>query len=470
MNLTIHNKPSKDEMMTWIQGFTKWPHRQTGTPEGEASASYVEETFKKLGLVDVEIEPVQSVCRETSVCELQIEDASVDCFLANGTNRKDEIGESNTNINNAELIYLGKGLDEDFEDVDVTNKIVVCDIYFKPHKQKNFLNYFDGSKAYDPLKKLDKNLNLYNIYSPNNWPFNYMHALKKGAVGFIGILQNFMDSKYFHEDYTDIVDIDGYMEIPALWVSRNDGEQIKKILKENGSTVGKMKVKTNYQYKNALNVKGVVKGKSDDIIVIHSHHDAMCRGAVQDASGMSVVFSLAKYFASLPKEEVKSTLMFLSTDSHYTDYEGHVGFLNKREANGDNIIMDLAIEHVGKAMELDSNNNIVLYDESEARMMYVADEKSLPDIVYQLVEKNNLEKTMILPIKHKSGGEFTSDDVNSDAYDFNSRGIPVVSILTAPMYLYHDSDEIDKVHQESLEPLALTYLELVYKVWDTFEL
>ena len=135
------------------------------------------------------------------------------------------------------------------------------------------------------------------------------------------------DSHYFHEDYTDIVNVGGYMELPALWVAKKDGEKLKAAVKSNVVSKGSLHVKTVYELKEALNVKGIIRGMSDDIIVVHSPHDAICRGAVQDASGMSVVFSLAQYFAARPKEEIKTTLMFLSTDSHYTDYEGHVGFI-----------------------------------------------------------------------------------------------------------------------------------------------
>ena len=61
----------------------------------------------------------------------------------------------------------------------------------------------------------------------------------------------------------------------------------------------------------------------------------------------------------------------------------------------------------------------------------------LLELVRKAVERFDLEKTVIFPVG-KSGGDFTNDDVCSDAYDFNAAGIPVVSILAAPMYLFHN--------------------------------
>ena len=66
------NRPDKNEMMSWIERFTQWPHRMTGTPEGKASAQYVADTFRELGLEEVAIEPVPSVCHFVSDCLLTV--------------------------------------------------------------------------------------------------------------------------------------------------------------------------------------------------------------------------------------------------------------------------------------------------------------------------------------------------------------------------------------------------------------
>ena len=91
-------------------------------------------------------------------------------------------------------------------------------------------------------------------------------------------------------------------------------------------------VETESEYKKALTVTGMLEGMADDIVLVHSHHDAAVEGGVQDASGMSVVFALAQHFAAMPKAERKTTMMFVSTDSHYPDYEGHDKFLDMMEA------------------------------------------------------------------------------------------------------------------------------------------
>lgn len=454
--------PDSDSMMEKIKQMTKLPHRKTGTEEGKKSAEYVEKIFRETGLEEVQTEEIDSICLEWGEYSLRYGDVQIECFPANGTNRKSETGEFRSYIDNAETIYAGKGAPEDFENIDVKGKIVVCDIFFKTLHPMELLSWVEGAEIYDPHHKAEKPLKKYDIYTPNNWPYNYMTAMKKGAAGFVGILHDFMDCHYYHEDYIDIVDIDGYMELPAVWVSAKDGERLKGLIKGDAA-IGSLTVETIYEKKKARCVKGEIKGTSNEYILVHSHHDAVNKGAVQDASGMSVVFALAELFVGILDKPLEKGIMFAATDSHYTDYEGHVGFIKNREKENKNIVLDLAIEHIAKEMDLDDKNNIILHDEPETRMLYVdKNEEGLLELVKKAVERFDIEKTVILPVG-RSGGEYTSDDVCSDAYDFNAAGIPVVSILSAPMYLFHNSDDVDKVHQPSLSKILKMYAYIILK-------
>lgn len=459
----------KEEMLAWIEGFTKFPHRRTGTPEGLASAKYVEETFREIGLADVKTETVRSVMRDCPVYSLKAGGKAIDCFFANGTNRRAETGEFHAEITDAEIVYLGTGTKEDFANIDVEGKIVLCDVYFKEINAKTLLTWTEGAELYDPAGRTENDVAKYDIYTPNDWPYNYLYAKEKGAAGFIGILHNFMDCHYYHEDYIDIVDTGGYMDMPAVWVSREDGKRLAAECSRKQQAEGcecepltvDLTVHTVYAEGEARIVSGKLAGKSDEMIVIHSHHDAVNRGAVQDASGMSEVFALADLFAKLPESLREKTLLFVATDSHYTDYEGHEGFLEKRKKAGDRIIADFAIEHVAQEMHLDEDNHIVLTGEPETRMVYADEKSGLLELAKEAIERYNLDKTVIFPVRGKSGGEYTSDDVCSDAYVFNAAGIPVVSLLSAPMYLFHNSDTLDKVHQESLEQIRDLYAYMI---------
>lgn len=463
--------PDENKIFEWIKGFTKWPHRKTGTKEGRASAEYVKEQFLKTGLQDVKIEQADSVIMDMEKYELFVEGEKVEAFYANATNRGGKIGTFEVGSDNLyrEVVYLGKGTKDDFEDKDVRGKLVLCDVTFYESHPTQLLDWNENALVIGSVEKIRKPLRKYDIFTPKDWPYNYYRAMDGGAAGFIGILHDFMDCHYYHEDYSDIERHEGseYMSLPAMWVSREDGMRIVKRIKEQGHIKGLMRMKTTYRVGKANNVVGKLRGMSDEVIMIHSHHDAVCEGAVQDASGMSIVFALAEYFAQFEKKDLPKTLLFAATDSHYTDYEGHEDLLKRRRENGENIIADIVIEHIAKEVDLDNDMNMIETGEPETRMLYVSDRLELVDIVKKAFEKYDLDKTVMFPVGEFNGdGNYKNEDVCSDATLSWMYGIPVVSVLAAPMYLYHNTDTLDRVYRKDLRKIGIAFAEIISEIMD----
>lgn len=221
-----------------------------------------------------------------------------------------------------------------------------------------------------------------------------------------------------------------------------------------------------YEYRDALNVKGVLEGMSDDIILLHSHHDAVFDGAVQDASGISEMMAVGKYFSQLDKTQRPKTMMFAATDTHYTDYMGHQGFIKRRKEKGDNLILDLVIEHIGKEVVLDEDGKMIETGEVESRLVYVTKETRLYDFVIKTFEKYGLEKSIFAAVDlitpDDSGEEyvFRQDEVISDAYYFSEAGIPVISTVAGEIYIFHTSDTVERIPQDQLEPVGKAYVEI----------
>ena len=413
--------PEGQEIFSWIKDLAQWGHRKTGTPEGRKSAEYIEGKFREFGLEDVRIETVPSMCMIVNDYSVEIEGETFESFYINGTNRGGESGRFTFGKNGeeAEFVYVGQGLPEDFEKVDVRGKVAVVSIVLP---EMGTTDWFDDVYVYDPLKQLDTPRRKVDIYSPGIWPNNFYLAQTHGAVGFVGILENYMDDPYFYnEDYTENGWAMGceFMSLPALWVSRSSGRKIKECFANADMLKGKMVVDTLYEYRDAFNIVGELPGQSDEIILVHSHHDAVFEGAVQDASGTSEMMALAKYFAQIPKEERKKSMMFAALDTHYTDYAANIGFVKRRKEEGDKVIIDIAIEHVGKEAALDDDFNLYETGEVEPRLIYVSEPRLYED-VKKIVTHYDLKKTMI-PLVPVGKGldheyEFKQDEVISDAY------------------------------------------------------
>jgi len=63
------------------------------------------------------------------------------------------------------------------------------------------------------------------------------------------------------------------------------------------------------------NSVGRTEGESDEVIIVGCHHDSPFRNAVEDSSGMAVVFSLAEKLAAGSRP--RRTILFLATAGHF---------------------------------------------------------------------------------------------------------------------------------------------------------
>lgn len=454
--------PQDEEIFGFIKDLTQWSHRKTGTPEGLKSAEYIKNKFKEFGLEKILTEHPQTTIYTPEKWNLIVQGEEIPSYFINFVYRNEKTGTCDTGKDGitTEIIYVGDGKEEDFDHVDVRGKIVCSDVKFMDTSVEDFLQFGTGDCfAYDPRNTLGKGPVGKNVYTPKTFPFNYFNALKRGAVGFIGILDDYFDHcTYYNEDYTEHGYSYGfeYMTIPGLWISRSSGEKIKNMIKYTDKEVkANLQMKVTAKEGDSNIVSGILPGKSDDIILVHSHHDAVFNGAVQDASGISEVLALAKYFSMIPPEKREKTLMFAAMDTHYTDYRGHLGFIENRKKNKDNIILDVVLEHIGKEVIIGKDGNPVITGEVEMRSIFVNENKALLSIVKNAVIKNNLDRTLILPVNAET------EEVISDACYFHRAGVPVISLLSGQTYVFDPMDTIEMIPIEQLRSVGIVFAEIV---------
>ena len=470
-NINKEKFPSEEEIFNWIQQLSSLPHRRTGTLEGLKSAEYIKEQFEQLGLEQVKIDEIDGLCLNMEDASLAVDGKDYPGFMINGTFHKHEYGDFKTDEQHKDcrFVYLGEGREKDFENVDVEGKIVMCDCPWFDMNEDSYARDWCSEKAiiYDPDASKRTKVRKTDSYSPNAWPYNYITAQKKGAAGFVGILNDyFEDGILWSEDYTDIGEALGCkrFEIPGIWIGTTAANKIKAHL--NADSTATMNAKAQYYMGKARNVYGILPGNSTDAILIHSHHDAVFSGAVQDASGMSEVLALAKYFSSIPKEKRTKSLIFAGLDGHYTDYAGHKAFVRKLLEEKRKIVADVVIEHIGKDVGLDKDNKPIVNQYPEIRLLYTSNDKNLVNLVETAIVKNEIKRTIIMPVKpyqkpENNMYEFQQDEVISDAYYSHIAGIPIVSILSPQMYLFHPMDKPDMVPKDQLVPVGMAFAEII---------
>jgi len=441
-----------DEIFGWIKEICALGNRRPGTPEDRKTAEYVLDHFKAFGL-DARLEPVPMPVWNATKWGLTVNGADVPCFYINHSYWTKEFEGFTAGPGGiaAEMVYVGEGRADDFKGVDVRGKIVLVDVRFGVLRQSETTSvaYF----GYDPRGTAPADWSQPNPYSPDNFPSNFQRAAKRGAVGFVGILADYYDRNTFYNEL--YVEEPCKWPIPGLWLSRSDGARLKASLKKDGNQAT-LVLDGTVTPGTAYNVIGMLSGKSDDIVMVHSHHDAPWSSAVEDASGVAEVLALAKYFGGVPKEQREKTLMFVSLDTHFSMYQGHLDLIKKIRDRKMNVIVDIVLEHIGKEV-VEKDGQLVETGFVEPRGIFVTENPFLIALVTQAVERHNLERTVVLPT-------YTILGVPTDAGDFNRRGFTVISLISPPLYIYDSIDTPDKVAFDQLNPVAQAFADIIVSI------
>jgi len=441
---------SNDEIFGWIKEICALGNRRPGTPEDKKTAEYILEHFKAFGL-DARLDPVPLPVWTATRWGLNVNGLEIPCFYINHSYWTKEFEGFAGGPVTADLVYVGEGRADDFKGVDVRGKIVLVDVRFGVLRQSDTTSvaYF----AYDPRGTAPADWSQPNPYSPDNFPGNFSRAIERGAVGFVGILTDYYDRNSFYNEL--YVEEPCLWPIPGLWLSRSDGARLKAALKKDGNRAT-LVLDGTVVPGTAYNVVGMLPGKTRDVIMVHSHHDAPWASAVEDASGVSEVLTLAKYFGAVPREQRDKTLMFVTFDTHFSMYQGHVGMIKKIRASKMNVLVDIVIEHIGKEV-VEKDGQLVETGYVEPRGIFVTENPFLLALVKQAVTRHNLERTVVLPT-------YTILGVPTDAGDFNRRGFNVISLISPPLYIYDSIDTPDKVAFDQLNPVAQSFADIITSI------
>lgn len=458
--------PSKDKIFQWILDLYSMGNRIPGTEPDHKAEEYLHDKLVEFGFEDVPMEPIDMTLWLAKRWNLEVhpEDGkpiTLPCFYVPYTAPTDEKGIS------GQVVYVGEGRNEDFEKVDVRGKIVMADVRFLPTSWGAMepLAYF----MYDPKNTIPRDrmgpavwvrTNCLNMYETT--PDAYASARKYGATGFIGIL---MDYPRLGEEFTYYAPYDGVQRpLTGLWISREAGKEIKEMLKGRRLTA-KMVLEAKVQPAVMRNVYGILQGKTDEIILIHSHHDGPFGSAVEDASGCAMVLSLANYFIQVPKGKRNRTLVFLFTAGHfYLTHSGAMAFIEEhRDDLMPKVLIDLAIEHIAKEC-LEKDGETVLTRYVEPRSMFTIENPTLISTAKDAIVKYGIERISILrPIPGRLIG-LPTPIVPTDAHFFWRAGVSIYSLISGPMYLFDISDTPDKVADDQLVPLTKMFIDIIRKL------
>lgn len=447
--------PDEARIYGWIEDLVGIGYRRTGTPEGARAAAYVKCEFEKLGLQDVHYETANSWYWDVTSASLQFNGETVDSYpTAHTFVTPDQPSTFSTGPDGltAEIVDVGLGTPVNMALHDVRGKIVMFDLKFllPPAGFAPLMEFF-----WDPeLSIVEPTLVIGNPFI-TSYTTAVEAAMDAGAIGFVGVLADYFDSNKYHNEFYRRTQV----TIPGFWVTKKVGTQMRETMRDTPSTVT-LRMEGFREVATARTVVGFLPGRSNDTIMVQSHHDAVFDGAVEDASGTASVLAQAQYFASQPPESRDKTLMFATFDSHFTGYQQHRAFVQKYVIDRQtpyNIVANVTLEHIGKQGITGPDGALQITDKSELRAVI---ENLGPTLKLQMINsivKHDLRRTALI----NGHALCPTGLLPTDAGFVCGSGIPTASLIAGPNYLYDAADTLDKVEKKDLVPVARVFSELI---------
>ncbi|MBW1708602.1 MAG: hypothetical protein JRG97_03515 [Deltaproteobacteria bacterium] len=438
--------PDSEEIFSWIEEVYNFGDRRPGSEADLRAIVYLKNKLKEFGFTKVVEEPYifdywepKSWCLNIQSQNDQIK--QLNCFYVpySGPTGSDGI--------TAEMVYVGRGSDADFETADVAGKVILVEIppVMISWDQMRHFTFL----AYDPEGTARDWSHPYPVGWMLKYDAIYKRAAKKKAAGIVSVLKGYPDMG----EFTYYAPYDGHFRsIPSLYIKESDGNWLKsRVWKETVKAQIKLEANVAKSGGRTATVYGILPGRSQSNLIIHSHHDAPWQSGVEDSSGVSMVLSLAKYFAQVPSEKRDRTLIFMFTGSHMIGAPSNEAFLVKhRDGIMANMLYDIAIEHISD----DYNPPAPPTGLVEPRGIFITESPVTISLYAKAMARYNIYRGLLLPTGTPLG-------VPTDAGPWERAGYRIVSYISGPSWLFDKNDTLDRVARDQLVPLTRMYIDFI---------
>lgn len=449
---------STEDFMETIRDLVGFAPRATGSVGGRRTADYVAERFRRAGLEDVGFETATAYNWKARDTSLAVGDHTIDSspishsFITGpdtpGFRTLGEHGKT------APVVDIGRN---GISNTDVRGKWVLFDLKFElPLVAMVPFTTF----LWDPYLRL---LDPAKLFAANPYVTNQAAvadaAQEAGALGVIGVLTDYFDSNEYRNEYYR----HSPMTIPGVWVTKKEGARLRTLLATEPEAT--MRMTAERRAVTARTVVGFLPGRTKDTVMVQSHHDSQGPGAVEDATGTAEVIALADYYGSRARQpgyqQREKTMMFTTFDTHFTGYQQHQAFVKKYITDKETpyrIVANATIEHVGKRAFVGDDDSLQVVDEHEPRGIFENLSLPLKLKLNSAVMRNNLHTTAVLNSTLPSallGG------IPTDASFVLQAGVPTISLIAGPLYMYDEADTIDKIDQTQLRPVAEFFADML---------
>ena len=398
---------------------TKYWGRIAGTRGEEMAREWVEGKFRELGMVDVRTQefdlPTQwfprsyDITVEASGRSYSFE-SLVPALRSNPTQGALDL----------EAVWVGTGSTADFHGRDVRGKAVFIHSIPAP-----------GSMGHS---------------AGATWEGAIRRAQDEGAAA-VFVIYGISDN------FTIWQSLGGGITIPGAFMGYGDGNVVKELIGQGQSVRVKMRVDIDRRdgLKTA-SIFGTLPGTTDEEILVLAHLDGYFEAALDNASGMSVLISLAEYFSTIPQAERRRNLIFVGTAGHHVRSPGSQWMHDNRQTALADAALMINVEHVSVRQTVYWGPEMRMTDIPSPRRWWVNGSDRLTDLV--LDAYGTFGVAVWDHMEDRAAGEMGSV----------ARDLPSIQIIRSPEIKHTDQDIPEWIPEAGLEAVARAYAKIIDEV------
>ena len=401
--------------------------RIAGFPSSDRTVEWAVEQFRKAGIGEVKTQPIAQDQKSSLWLPLSwkvtlLGDAafgaeSQDVVLASAL----PIGPSHIagSTMTAALVYVGTASPAVLQHIDVKGKIAVQLIVPQGHM----------------------------LFERGAVDSRSAELMKRGAVGVFNLVR--LPGNELSRDFSDCGN-------PCFNIGGRDGLFLESVLDRAAASAAQVRARLDlqpetYRGLKAINGVGIIRGTSNEVIVLNAHVDGWFDGAGDNGDGLAVLIALARHFAK-PANKPQRTIAFVASAGHHTPgLNGPRSFVASNPDLAKQAVMFVNIEHVAQR-----NFSPARTTSPDGYREAVADSGEAP-IAVGVTNNSPFLQELIDAGPSRFGVNFISERStfqSGETGGWAGLNVAKVSVMQAPP-LYHTTGEVlDVISAPGLERIA----------------
>jgi hypothetical protein len=243
------------------------------------------------------------------------------------------------------------------------------------------------------------------------------------------------------------------IKVPGFFMGWEDGQALRDLIATGQPVKVKMNLKTETRSGlKAVAAYGTLPGTTDETIYVLAHTDGYYEAALDNASGLAVMESLAEYFSHIPKAQRRRNITFVASSGHHAGSPTTLYMHDHRDTMLNKTAVILNCEHISHMDLLQWSRRLRPSNAIQERRWWVFGNSGLMEIATNAWKEFGVN--LVADMDPNASGDM--GHIQNDA--------PSIQVIDSPEIKHTDWDTADRVPNAGLAAVARSYAKIIDQV------